>query len=101
MLHEKIIEADKDLCRDKNGTPLLTLIDYRASILLRTRIGGDRYRIKTTCPTIIGQLYEFMENKSLISKIPRKGLVVCLSETGNRDRYLKRYLYKLGFTNIT
>ncbi len=99
-LQSKIMSAEKSGCRDSNGAPLLTIIDFRASVLLKHKIGGDRYHVRTTCHEIIAQLDDFIDNASLIDRIPRKGFVICISETGKRDQYLQRYLHTLGFTNV-
>lgn len=99
-LLETITEAEKNNCRNAQGELLLTLIDFRSSISQKNRIGGDRFRIKTTCPEITAQLDDFVDNEELFSRIPKQGTVVCVSETGKRDSYLQRYLYPFGFSNI-
>ncbi len=99
-LVKKLREAEKTGCRGADGDALLTLIDFRASSRLKHKIGGDRYRIKTVCPTITALLDDFIDNQELIDSIPRKGMVVTISETGNRDSFLKRYLKKYGYTNV-
>jgi rhodanese-related sulfurtransferase len=96
----RIAAAEKSGCVYSNGAPLLTIIDFRAAVLLKDKIGGDRYHVRTTCSEIIAQLDDFIDNASLIDRIPRKGFVVCISETGKRDQYLQRYLHILGFTNV-
>ncbi len=99
-LLDKITAAEKTQCRDETGAPLLTIIDFRASVLLKNKIGADRYHVQTRCPEIIAQLDDFLENKALVDRIPEQGLIVCISETGKRDNYLQRYLHMRGFSHI-
>lgn len=99
-LEKIIVDAEARQCRDETGEPLLTLIDFRASVLLKEKIGADRYHVKTSCPEIMAQLDDFLENKTLTDRIPRHGRVVCISETGKRDNYLQRYLHTLGLSGI-
>jgi len=35
----------------------------------------------------------------MLNSVPRAGLVVTITETGNRDSFLIRYLYKFGNVN--
>ncbi len=93
-------KADTQNCVDSNGNPLLTLIDIRTSEGLSTATGGDKYRIKTQCQTITAFLDDFIDNQQLIQSIPRKGFVVSVSETGNRDAFLIRYLSKFNRSNV-
>ena len=99
-LREKIAQADASGCVDHDGRPLLTLIDFRSSLKLSYRKGGDNYRIKTSCRTITALLDDFIDNPALINSVPKQGMVVTVSETGNRDIFLIRYLKKFGYTNI-
>jgi len=99
-LWKKIAKADATGCVDNAGKPLLTLIDFRSSLKLKYRKGGDNYRIKTSCRTISALLDDFIDNPALIHSVPKEGMVVTVSETGNRDIFLMRYLKKFGFTNI-
>jgi rhodanese-related sulfurtransferase len=99
-LHAELLTADATLCRDAEGNPLLTLVDFRASRLLHNKIGGDRHTIRTNCPVIVAQLDDFIENYELINSLPKKKTVVCFSETGKRDSFFQRYLLLFGFTNI-
>lgn len=96
----KINEADGSNCEDSSGQPLLTLLDFRAPFQQASRRGSDKYRIKTNCRTITALLDEFIDNKTLIDSIPDTGQVVAICETGNRDRFLIRYLSKFGKKNI-
>ena len=100
-LYKKITESDSRGCVDASGNPLLTLIDFRSSLKLSMYKGADNYRIKTDCKTIVAFLDDFLDNTELINKIPQKGPVVSISETGNRDLFLIRFLSKFGFSNIS
>ena len=99
-LFKKITETDLRGCVDAFGNPLLTLIDFRSSLKLSAHKGADNYQIKTDCKTITAFLDDFLDNPELINKIPKKGPVISISETGNRDLFLIRFLSKLGFSNI-
>jgi len=94
QLRMLLSEADKTNCMDKNGKPLLTLIDFRSSNSDSIKKGADKYRIATKCHTISALLDEFIDNNSLIESIPLEGLAISISETGNRDTFLIRYLSK-------
>ncbi len=98
-LYRLIRKAEANGCRNKDGSPMLTLIDFRASCLISKKIGGDHYKIKTSCPVIVRQLDDFMDKRVRLH-VPRSGTVVCISETGKRNIYLQRYLHKYGFNNI-
>lgn len=99
-LRDKIARADAAGCVDQSGKPLLTLVDFRSFLKQPDRIGGDNNRIKTSCRTITALLDDFVDNPALIHQIPKHGIVVTVSETGNRDIFLIRYLKKFGYTNI-
>jgi rhodanese-related sulfurtransferase len=99
-LLKKIRKIEGERCRDEQGNPRLVLLDFRASRLLRNKIGGDRYQVKTACPFVILQLDDMLHAEEVIRQLPRGAMIVCISETGNRDIYLQRYLYRHGFTNI-
>ena len=99
-LLSKIKEADSANCYDQKKKPLLTLIDFRAFENLLENRGGDFYQIKTKCEIIRCKLDDFLDSKGLLNRIPKDSIVVAVCETGNRDIFLMRYLYKFGFTNI-
>lgn len=99
-LRTKLSEAMSKKCQDDNGNPLVTLIDMRSSLQLKNRRGADLYQILTNCPIKSVLLDDFIDNTELIRSIPQKGLVVSITETGNRDIYMMRYLSKFGYTNV-
>ena len=99
-LRTKLSVAMSKKCQDDNGNPLVTLIDMRSSLQLKNRRGADLYQILTNCPIKSVLLDDFIDNTELIRSIPQKGLVVSITETGNRDIYMMRYLSKFGYTNV-
>ena len=99
-LMSALAEADERNCIDNSGNPLITLLDFRVTKGLSRKMGADKYKIKTNCQTISAQLDDFPNNKPLIQSIPKKGLIVSICETGNRDTFLIRYLSKFGISNI-
>ncbi len=99
-LLRKIKAAKKENCPTGTGNNILTLIDFRSSLRLKKKKGGDQYRIKTKCRTITTLLDDFLNNRELLNSLPKDGMVVTVSETGNRDQFLMRYLYKHGYTNV-
>ncbi len=99
-LMKKLKEAEGNNCTEGDGASSITLLDFRASGVLKKQTRGDRYGIKTACKTLTFYLDDLLDNKSLLAEIPKTGQVVSISETGNRDMYLQRYLFSFGFTNI-
>jgi len=97
MLLEKIKLADSSNCLDPDKEAMLTIIDYRTANFIKT--DSPVHAIKTDCETIKCLLDDF-SNPEVRSQIPKKGLVVLDSETGNRGWAAKRYLFQYGFTNI-
>ena len=96
-LLEKIKQSEFVNCLDPKGNPLLTLVDYRTENFLKT--GKARPFIKTNCETI-RCLLDDLANPEVRRQIPKKGLVVLVCETGNRDAITMKYLYKYGYTNV-
>ncbi len=96
-LLEKIKQADSSNCLDQNKEAMLTIIDFRAANFVES--DGPANSIKTDCETIKCLLDDF-SNPEVRSRIPKKGLVVLVCETGNRGWAAKRYLSQYGFTNI-
>ncbi len=99
-LKAKLSNALSRNCRDSRGNPLVTLIDMRSSLHFKNKKGADLYQILTNCPIKTLLLDDFINNEEVIRSIPRKGLVVSVCETGNRDIYLMKYLSKFGYTNV-
>ena len=99
-LKSLLSDALSSNCLDTENNPMVTILDFRSSLKLKNRKGGDLYQIRTNCQTKTVLLDDFIDNMELIRSIPKKGLVVTISETGNRDTYLMRYLNKFGYTNV-
>lgn len=93
-------ENHRQGCPTNDKENILTIIDFRSSLNLKIKRGGDQYRIKTDCQTITATLDDFIDNQELIDSIPKSGLVVTVSETGNRDQFLIRYLHRYGYRNV-
>ncbi|MFH1155960.1 MAG: rhodanese-like domain-containing protein [Pseudomonadota bacterium] len=96
-LWAKLQDAEAESCQDANGNSLVTIVDYRTENFMEdTQIP---VAIKTRCPTVRMLLDDFMIPVER-EKIPRKGLVVVVSETGNRDWAAMSYLARFGYTNV-
>jgi rhodanese-related sulfurtransferase len=92
-----ISRAETQGCRGPDGNPLFTLLDYRTE--LANNSGENMQVIKTNCPKLIMHLDDFADPAQR-GLIPRKGLVVLVCETGNRDPFAMRYLYSHGYDNV-
>ena len=93
--------AESQNCKDENGQPLLTLLDLRTERHIDTddTASSTVTEIKTTCPTIFCLLDE-LQNPQVRQQIPKQGLVVTITETGNRDKYAAQFMSKFGYTNL-
>lgn len=92
------IMQTNERCLDADGKPLVTLLDLRTENSLGES-AEDLQRIRTTCP-VIPLLLDDLRSEAVRAKIPRDGLVVTISETGNRDEFAMRYLSQFGYTNL-
>ena len=94
---ERIKLSESSRCLDQDNQPMLTLIDYRTENFLKT----DRPipSIRTKCK-LIRCLFDDLIDPTIRDKIPKEGLVIAISETGNRDWAVMRYLYRWGYTNV-
>ena len=88
-------------CRDSSNRPLVTLLDLRTENHLPAEPGASTSipHIKTACPRIFG-LLDQLQQPEIRKKIPKTGLVVVVTETGNRDRFAIQYLFKHGYDNL-
>jgi rhodanese-related sulfurtransferase len=92
--------AESRGCRGEGQAPV-TLLDLRTEhhlnddALVRSTITD----IKTPCP-IVSCLLDELQNPRIRRQIPKSGLVVIVTETGNRDAYAIQYLSKFGYTNL-
>ena len=94
---EKINQSDAANCVNSNGDSLLTIVDYRTENFLNT--DKPITSIKANCKTIRCVLDELIDPE-VRGQIPQKGIVVLLSETGNRDAITMKYLSKYGYSNV-
>jgi len=99
-LRDLLVKADKQHCKDADGEPLLTILDFRMSRVLQKKMSADKYQILSRCRTINAQLDDFIDNEMLINSLPDTGQIISVSETGNRDRFLIQFLSQFNKTNI-
>lgn len=96
-LKQKLEEAQAKGCTDNHGNPLVTLLDFRNENFLQPE--NPPLRILSNCRTQ-ALLLDDIRNPQTRASIPQAGLVVTITETGNRDAYVMRYLSQFGFSNI-
>jgi rhodanese-related sulfurtransferase len=97
-----LLQSAKDNdCRGPSNHPLVTLLDMRTENHLPPESGTPEYitHIKTACPRIFS-LLDQLQQPEIRDKIPKTGLVVTVTETGNRDQFAIRYLSKHGYDNL-
>jgi len=99
-LQKLLAAADAQNCKDTDNLPLVTILDFRMSRALQVKMSADKYQIRTRCKTITAQLDDFIDNRELIDSLPENGQIIAVSETGNRDRFLIRFLSGYNKTNI-
>lgn len=92
-----IESADKNDCKDPQNQVLLTILDLRTENYLET--DNPVPAIRTRCKTIKCLLDDLI-NPDFRMQIPHEGLVVTITETGNRDIFAMKYLYRYGYKNI-
>lgn len=85
-------------CRDAQGKPLATILDLRTENALGES-AEELQRIQTACP-VITLLLDDLRSEAAHARVPKNGLVVTVSETGNRDEFVARYLSQFGYTNL-
>ena len=93
--------AKKNDCHDSSNHPQVTLLDLRTENHLPAEAGTMMTipHIKTSCPRIFS-LLDQLQLPEVRDKIPRTGLVVTVTETGNRDQFAIQYLSKYGYDNL-
>jgi rhodanese-related sulfurtransferase len=82
---------------DASGKPTLTILDLRTERHLEP--GQEFPSIKTSCRTL-ELLLDELQRPEIRDKVPKDGLVVTVTETGNRDIFAMKFMYKYGYTNI-
>lgn len=96
-LRQQLENARAKGCTDDHGDPFVTLLDFRNENHLNPHQPPPR--ILSSCRTRT-LLLDDLQNPDIRAAIPKTGLVVTITETGNRDTYVARYLSQFGFTNI-
>ncbi len=86
-----------ETCMDEKGQPVITIMDFRNEAVLNAEHPPPR--IKANCRTITLLLDDLLK-KSVVDSIPRSGIVITVTETGNRDTFVIKFLSKFGFDNI-
>lgn len=97
-----LMQAAKDNnCLDPSNHPLVTFLDLRTENHLppESGMGASIAQIKTSCPKVFC-LLDQLQLPEVRDKIPKTGLVVTITETGNRDRFAIEYLSKYGYENL-
>ena len=92
-----IADAEANQCVDAHGAPIMTLLDFRNGMFLQPE--KPFTKISTACRTIRFQLDDLLK-PDVRARIPKEGLLVTITETGNRDIFVKRYLSQYGYGNI-
>jgi rhodanese-related sulfurtransferase len=93
--------AEGQGCRDDSDRAQVTLLDMRTEHHL-SEDASDRStitEIKTSC-SIVSCLLDELQNPRIRRQIPKSGLVVTVTETGNRDAFAIQYLSKFGYANL-
>lgn len=75
----------------------MTILDFRNGNHLSD--GEVPPQIETRCPVQMYLLDDILQEETR-SKIPHDGLVVTITETGNRDEFVIRYLSQYGFDSL-
>ena len=90
-LHDLLGQFDRQNCLGDDDQPLLSLIDLR---------NGNHFPdqdplpyIATACPTFQWLLDDIIKEE-MRARIPKSGIVITVTETGNRDEFAIRYLAK-------
>ena len=96
-LLDKIKQAEAGNCLDQNSKPFLTILDLRTEHFLNP----DKHLsyAKSNCKTI-NFLFDELADSEVRRQIPKEGLVVTITETGNRDKFAQQFLSKFGYTNV-
>lgn len=84
-------------CRDDSGNPIVTLLDYRTEAVLTP--ASVKAFIPSACP-VLRFLLDDLTDPEKRRQIPSQGLVVAISETGNRDWALIGYMAEFGHSNL-
>lgn len=93
--------AEGQGCGDDGDQAQVTLLDMRTEHHLREHalVPSTISDIKTSCP-IVSCLLDELQDPRIRRQIPQSGLVVTVTETGNRDAFAIQYLSKFGYANL-
>lgn len=97
QLKQEIDAAENNQCIDNSGTPLITLLDFRNENFMQRET--PLVDLDTVCRIMKIQLDDLLKS-DVRADIPKKGMLVTITETGNRDIFVKRYLSKHGYDHI-
>ncbi len=90
-------QADTKGCKNKDGSAILTILDFRnVDHLSRDNLPP---LILSNCKTVFLKLDD-IRRPDVRRQIPDSGTVVTVTETGNRDIFIQRYLSQFGFSNL-
>lgn len=95
--YQRLKQYDKKKCQDNQGTHLMLILDLRNDNHLNTTSAPPV--IDTTCPSKIFLLDDLLLPE-VRKEIPKDVPVITLTETGNRDEFIIRYLSQYGYTNL-
>jgi rhodanese-related sulfurtransferase len=98
QLRQKIDATAQNQCKESHGEPSITLLDFRNDLFLPSE--KPPVSIATVCRTIQLQLDHLLKPE-VRAMIPKNGMLVTITETGNRDNFVIRYLSKYGYDNIS
>lgn len=80
-----------------NGSAIMTIADFRNGNHFNN--GETLQQIPTSCP-VVQLLLDDLFVRDKRDLLPRDSMVVTLTETGNRDEFVIRYLSAHGYTNL-
>ena len=84
-------------CLNADNRPAATILDYRTEAA--SGVSDSTLFIRSKCPSIKMLLDDFADPEAR-AQIPKQGLVVLISETGNRDAFAMQYLNSHGYDNV-
>ena len=96
-LYALLQELEAAECAAKKGQPGLVILDFRNEVTDSSE--EPLQDIATKCPILHFQLDDIL-NPEVRAAIPKNGRVITITETGNRDEFIIRYLSQHGYTNI-
>lgn len=96
-LYGLLQKFESSQCQSPEKKPLLTLLDFRNVNLDTSR---NAQKIATVCPTRSYRMDDILKPE-VREALPKHGKVVLLTETGNRDEFVVRYLSQHGVAPYT